>query len=435
MKKIALLLLLTGIILTTSGYAGVKYADITYNGSSSTFSTDSNWFKKLFVKDDYKVLLVVSITKKNGAAVNEVILVPPIIIDSFEKNDGNIIRETNSNLKLTNSVKISDTEQLNLKVTFINVSSEKATILTNTLGSIASAYASTAMTPPALELINSAYKAINTLIYDNTTINLTQNNFINTNNSSDSIQLYYDSNGSIVNDDSGTDASGTDASTTTLRFDLKLMSDFYVDFKHSFLNQGLYNTKALLLYDEFLKAPINTLIKKEKCETLKNELKPLFSNPAVNDLIAIAINDAEWPQDETKYHCMPVENAIKYRTNKGLESIAKCITNECQKTKATLIFLKDKANNDFLKSYTGADISKMSCANESKFSKISLWRDFHENDYVAADVKRFTVNSCLVTSSGSIPYSHTFSWFNGILQTHACTQIDNPTFECKSPNP
>ena len=166
------------------------------------------------------------------------------------------------------------------------------------------------------------------------------------------------------------------------------------------------------------------------CQALRQTLKKRFSNETANDLLAIAINDIGWPQDETQYNCMPAEQAVEYRRKQGLTGIANCTSDECIKTKQTVILLAGNAPAGTIKSVAGADVYGMDCKDKTHFLRLYSWSKVRAQ-YESKNLKSYNVESCLETQSGKYPYEHTFSWLNGALTAHSCNKLQGAENYCK----
>jgi len=414
MKK--MLLFFLTLSLSTPLLANASYIDLTYNDSQSIFPKDRGWFKKLFSDQERKVFLVVSISKNNGSDGNQILLVPPKILESFERSNNDLKRIKSDNLQLLSSHFVNDSEQLVLKVEFFSVKKTQANAFTESLKSLASAYALTNANPEASKVATSAMDAIGSILFDNKEIYLTYNGGVPIDAPTSSIDLYFDNSGNI-NDSI---FSGSDSSNKIV-FNVKSSSDISVNFSYSFENQGVNKAEKEAFQDLVsAKGPIN---QRDACVALRNTLKKRFSNTTANDLTAIAINDIGWAQDETKYQCIPAEIAVKYKRENGLNQIANCTSDECTKTKTTLILLEGNTPAEVIASIVGADVYGMNCKATTDFSRLYRWSKvnsiFENNNF-----KSFRVNSCLQTSTGNSPFIHTFSWLNGSLASHSCDTSD-----------
>ena len=421
MKKI---LILVFVLFTPSmSFAEAKYVDVRYDNTHSVLPEEQGWFKKLLSNQERKVFLVASISKSSGVNGETILLIPPRILESFERTESDLRRTRSENLNLLNTQFVTDSEQLILKVEFFSVKKTQASAFTESLKSLASAFIAAEATPAASKLATSAMDAIQSLLLENKSVYLTYTGGISTINTDNPIQLYFDNSGNI-NDSM---FEGADASQTVV-FRVKTTSAFSIDFAHSFENQGV-NQVEKEAYRALVAAqgPAN---RQSACQALRQALKRRFSNETAADLLAIAINDIGWPQDETQYNCMPAEHAVEYRRNRGLTRIANCTSDECIKTKQTVILLDGNAPAESIKSVTGADVYGMNCKVSTDFLRLCRWSKVRLK-FESGNFKSYNVESCLETQNGKYPYVHTFSWLNGTLTSHSCDKLQGVENYCE----
>ncbi|MCP4767224.1 MAG: hypothetical protein GY875_13230 [Gammaproteobacteria bacterium] len=421
MKRIIGLLGLISILLyPVVSHSEAAYVDLIYEDSLSVLPKDSSWIKKLFSDQQRKVFLVVSISKRNSGDTNEVLLLPPRIVESFERSDGELKRTKSDNLDLLTSQFVNDSEQLLLKVEFFSVKNSSANAFSESLKSLATAYVAAGATPAASKVVTSAMDAIGSVLFDNKEIYLNYIGGVSTANDSSAISLYFDDSGNI--NDSVFD--GADASKKVV-FQVYSTTEFSVDFKYSFENQGVNQIEKITF--EKLSAARSPSDKRDACRALRTALRKRFSDSTTNDLIAIAVNDINWPQDETQYSCMDPTEAVKYKREHGLTYIANCTSDECTKTKTALILLDGNASVELISSITGSDIYSLDCKSSTQFSKLFRWSNIN-NTYENQGFKSFEAKSCLTIAGDNYPYSHTFSWLNGALASHSCDQTNEDNY-------
>lgn len=410
MKKfIGMFVIITAFASATS-YSAPAYVDLIYEDSLSVLPKDSSWIKKLFSDQQRKVFLVVSLSKKNGDGTDNVLLIPPKVLESFERSNGELKRTKSENLNLLMSQFLNDSEQLLLKVEFFSVNKTKANAFTESLKSLASAYISAGGTPEASNVVSSAMDAIGSVLSDNKEIYLRYVGGIDPSNST--ISLYFDDSGNI-ND--SVFASG-DTSNKVV-FKVNSRPEFSVDFQYSFENQGVNQAEKLVFQQLYeARSPSD---KRDACNVLRKTLRKRFSESTTSDLVAIAVNDINWPQDETQYNCIDATDAVKYKRKYGLRYLANCTSDECTKTKTTLFLLEGNADSGVVTTIAGANVYNMDCKKNVIFTRLYRWSNI-SSTYENQGFKSFKAKSCLTTSSGSGPYSHTFSWLNGKLASHSC---------------
>jgi hypothetical protein len=421
MKKIFLLILLLAV--PSISLAEAKYVDVRYDDTRSVLPEEQGWFQKLLSNQERKVFLVVSIFLSNGADGETLLLAPPRILQSFERTETELRRSRSENLNLLTAQFVTDSEQLILKVEFFSVKKTQASAFTESLKSLGAAFVAAGATPAASKLATSAMDAIESILLENKAVYLTYTGGISTENVDNPIRLYFDDSGNI--NDSMFD--GADASQTVL-FRVKAAAQFSVDFDLSFENQGV-NPVEKGAYRALAAAegPAN---RQAACQALRQTLKRRFSKKTATDLLAIAIDDIGWAQDETQFNCIAAERAVEYRRNHGLTKIANCVTDECIKTKKTVFLIKGNAPADIIKRVAGADVYSMNCKLSTKFLRLYRWSNV-QAQFESEDFKTYDVESCLETKDGKFPYVHTFSWLGGTLTSHSCEKLQGVEKSCQ----
>ena len=412
MRKAGLLLLV--LFFSPMLQADAGYVDLVYRDSLSSLPAERAWFKQLFSDEERKVYLVVSVTRQNGGDGQEILIVPPKIMESFERTEDSFKRIKSENLNLLASQFVNNVEQLVLKVEFFSVKKQQANAFVEGLKSLASAYIAAGATPVASRVATSAMDAIQSVILDNRQLYLTYRGGLKLDQLESQLNLYFDNSGNI--NDRIFDGVDADAVSRVV-FQLKVRPNFIVDYQYSFLNQGV-NLFEKAAFNKLAQAKTSSE-KLEACSELRHKLKLRFSTDTVDDLVAIAINDIEWPQDETGFRCIGADEAVKYKRQHGLKKIANCTSDECSKTKAILILLEADPSSEVIGRIAGSTDYARSCNDSTQFTRLYRWSNIRSVP-VNESFRSFSVKSCLQTNEGNLSYDHKFSWLEGKLVSHAC---------------
>lgn len=417
MKRIIRLLgTLIALLAPVIAHAQVTYVDLVYQDAATVLPEDSSWIRKLFSDEQRKVFLVVSVTRRSSGDSSEILLLPPKILESFERSNGELMRTRSENLKLLDAQFVNDSDQLVLKVEFFSVRKASANAFAESLKSLAAAYLAAGATPQASGVVTSAMDAIGAVLLNNKEVYLSHVGGIST-REDNTISLYFDDSGNI-NDELFT---GADASQRVV-FDVVATRTYTVDFNFSFLNQGP-NSEETIAYFKLTSAR-NSGDRRTACLTLRRILKKRFSDATANDLIAIAINDIAWPQDETNFHCIEPNDAIRYKRDHALRYVANCSTDECAMTKMILILLKGNAPEPTLSSVAGINVHELDCKTTTGFTDLSRWSSI-QTTFESPNFKSYKAKSCLKVGGNRQSYEHEFSWLNGTLVTHKCEVLSD----------
>lgn len=415
-RIIGLLGTLFALVVPATTQAQVTYVDLVYQDAATVLPKDSSWIRKLFSDEERKVFLVVSVTRRSSGDSNETLLLPPRILESFERSNGELKRTRSENLRLLDAQFVNDSDQLVLKVEFFSVRKASANAFAESLKSLAAAYVAAGATPQASTVVTSAMDAIGAVLLNNKEVYLSHVGGISTEDDN-TISLYFDDSGNI-NDELFT---GADASQRVV-FAVVATRTYAVDFNFSFLNQGP-NSEETIAYFK-LTAAKNSAEKRVACLALRRILRKRFSDSTSNDLVAIAINDIAWAQDETNYHCMEPNDAIRYKRDRGLRYVANCSTDECAMTKMILILLKGNAPELTLASVAGTNVHELDCKTVTRFTDLSRWSSI-QTTFESPNFKSYKAKSCLTVGGERQSYEHEFSWLNGTLVTHKCEVLSD----------
>ena len=382
------IIVLLSAILSTNLSAEPLYLHLTYDRSTSDYPADRNWFEKLLSDQERTVYLVISLAKVTG---NEtVLLVPPTIMEYFYRTDDRLRRETGSDLLLLDSQFITDNDQVQLTVQFIAVAKTQAGAFVGSLKAMGTAYVAANATPAASQLLSSAMEAIEHILLDNRDLFLQRRLGVPTDQTHGALTLYFDDGGNMTRR-----KPSNDGTSTVVSFTVRTANTMPIDFQHAFSNQAAINSQEIVAFSALAAADVPT-DRKARCQELRTLLKKRFSNKHVDDLIAIAVNDISWPQDETRFYCIHPDDALRYRRQHGLRNVAKCGGNACINTKTVLLMLEGGADQDMLKTVVNGDIDRMSCKSETQFKRLFSWSDIRSVP-VNPETRAYNAYACLHT--------------------------------------
>lgn len=416
--------LLASALLMSAAQAvhSAAYVDLSYDAAESVLPQEQPWLKRLFKNDERKVFLVASVLKRNVSDSTELLVAPPTVLESFDRSDKELKRDVSENLDLLRAHFVNDSEQLILRVEFFSVRSGQARTFSDSLLSMATAYYAAGSTAIASKVATSAMSAIGSILFESRELYLTYNGGIDLDPASAELRLYFDDQGNI-NDTTANP--GTVSSQVV--FHLNTEADIAVDFDFAFANQPV-NQREKVAYQALLKAG-SPSDRRDACRALRQELRARFSASTVDDLVAIAVNDLGWAQDDTEYYCIAREQAVRYKRQHGLDELANCSSDDCVKTKTLLFLLDGGAQAAQLQQIAGADLDQYNCKTDTGYSKLFRWSDIRSS--LASDgFNAFTVESCLLTPSGVDQYTHTFSWVGGKLASHGC-DVSSRNYNCE----
>ena len=435
MRLISSTIIFVGLMLATA-YAQSEinavaapqnvYVDIVYQDSETVLPQRGGWLRRMFKNDEKKVMLVATILKTNtvaGGNIDAEIVRPPFIVEEFELVGSDISRKNSKNINLSSSQLIPQGRQMLLSVDFYSVKKSLATAFAKNIESIASFYLAAGATPAVSKLTMSAMKAISDVIGGDREIHLTQILGLDLAKASSSVTVYFLDGGRIENI-----LKPGESSEASITFNISTKSEIIINYSQAFPNQPV-SGNALSKYREFRAARSNPE-RLRKCRELEDVLLENYDLQTTNSLLAIAINDAKWAQDEVGQPCIEADLAIQLKKEKGLSNLVNCDKELCQKTKLLMILVSGGTPDNTLENLFGTTLNPFSCKTNTNFIGFSKWRTVRGPQRLAG-ITNYTAKSCLNTSAGISNYLHTFSWdANNNLIAHSCEKLTTDSTSC-----
>ena len=402
------------------------YVDIVYQNSDTVLPQRGGWLRRMFKNDEKKVMLVATILKTNtvaGGNIDAEIVRPPFIVEEFELVGSDISRKNSKNINLSTSQLIPQGRQMLLSIDFYSVKKSLATAFAKNLESLATFYLAAGATPAVSKLTMSAMNAISDVIGGDREIHLTQLLGLDLAKSNSNVTIYFLDGGRIENT-----LKPGERSEASITFNITAKSEITINFSQAFPNQPI-SDHALSKYREF-RAAGSSSVRMKKCRELEDVLLENYDRQTTNSLLAIAINDAKWAQDEIGQPCIGTDLAIQLKKDKGLLNLVNCDKELCQKTKQLMILVSGGSPDMALEKYFGSTLNPFSCKTSTNFTAVSKWRTVRGPQRLAG-ITNYTVKSCLTTSAGASNYLHTFSWdSNDILIAHSCEKLTTDSTNC-----
>lgn len=401
--------LLVLCLFSMSIHAQTAYLDIDYSSTTIRPEKQSR-FSKLFNERDNHVAMVVTLIKETDAS-NYTIISPATHVSTFTQN-ANGIRETkNTNKPLITRTPIYSHEHISLKIEFFSLNKDKLTSLSNGIANLAEVFA-TAPSPQLAPLINSA-----------------KNNFISflTNNK----DIYVETNASLKSNETGSykfmfDGDGEETkdiskAVASLNLQVTSQTNYEVSWDAPWIEQANITDVEKQIFQRLVSSTGHAN-KKKQCEELEREFLKRIPQTASNDLLAIAINSADWPQDDTiNNRCMKLERAKDYKSDHDfLVGLISCNSDECIKSKQMINRWRDGSSARILNVTLGGgvditDKNLSSCY--SNISKLISWKDWTYSE----DIDLFSADTSVLDNEGNkLTLKQQFFWENGTLKEHTC---------------
>jgi hypothetical protein len=318
-------------------------------------------------------------------------------------------------------------EQLILQVDFYFVDKSNVNAFAKSLKDLAKSYAAATLTPAVSEVVYSALELIGSVLLANKEVSLTYRGGIDLDKNKYIMKLYFDDTGKI-----NESAIGEEKTAATIEFAINGYGERKVHFNIAFNSQSV-DDKAKELFQEFIAIPVSKKDEKTRsCEVLFDYLKQTNTSKSATDLIAVAINEARWPQDEIRKPCLKPEVAIGYRNNHGLESIVNCVKSSCLMTKRLVIVSLGLTDFSKLKPFSGGvDLTSLSCFASQKPTRVYSWKGFSPGDtFLGADFDSYQFTTCIRSDSGTDRFEHTITWFDKKVYSHACEIATSVPRDC-----
>lgn len=417
--KYILFLLVTLFPITT--FADNYYVDIDYKKGKLILPEKKSKFSRFF-SDDKKTLIVTAtiLLREKG---RDTILLPPSLLESFEIVNDKLKRIKSENISLQTGFFKKPNEQIRLKVDFYSINKSSVNKFTKALVEMADAYSDAVLTPGVSKVAQAAIDLMGFALHDNKDIALTYVGGIDLDKERYSKELYFDDNGIINNT-----PIGSEKTTATITFDINGYEERRVDYNLGFKEQ-VGNDEAKILFDNF-NSMTSAINKKNACLKLHDYLKETNTLTSAENLLAVAINSARWPQDETKQKCMDAKKARNFRSDYDLEYIVKCKSFSCVQTKDIILALSGVSIFSELNPLTGGvNLSEKGCFKDRDIKDISGWKGFEPvKDGESFSAYKFT--NCMKLDDEYKRYSHTLGWLGDKVFSHACEVIDDKEKIC-----
>ena len=421
MKNLLLILSLVSFYLQASP----KYIQIKYEGAQTQFPKNSSALKRLFVNDRHELLLVASVFKKSSIDNTYTILVPPSIIERTSRNNGSIERTKNSSYMLLPPEFIKENDRLLLKTEYFSVDSTTASIFVQTLEKMAENYiplkVNTSQLIPLTEIYGAMMTFASALTNQENSAKLTHNIEFSPELGSSIKSLYFDNKG-IMDEDVATSPD----SSAKISYSFVVSDESSVNFDYTFANQGV--NKAELEAFQRMQNADSDKDKFDACEALRKTLLNRFSHKKSKELIALAVDEIKWPQDQTNFKCINESEAIEYKRTTRLSNIVTCASDECIKSKSAAHIIRAGGSDSTLKTILGTEFeANNTCKKDVKYSQIFI-RDSNPTQEEDSLAKSYSFRSCLKVDENLTPYRNTFIWVGGIFTGFNCKEDSN--FSC-----
>ena len=422
----AVIVLCFGMVSSAHGQSGVAaprntYADITFVGSTAELPREDSWIGKMLRRQEQKLMMVATVLSRNTVAGVESgmrIVKPAFVVEEFSIKDGKVERKNTSNIDLLTAQNVPEGHQLILKVDFYRVKSSQASSLAASLRSMGAAYLRAGATPEAANIALSALDAIAAILGGDKDVHLAIERGLDLSAANSTMTIYFYDKGMI-----DTRVRSDEAVQAQLEFSIATRDTITINFGQTFKNQPVSDL-AKLKFGEF-RAVDSSADRRTKCHELRRLLEHAYDRDTSTYLLAIAINDIRWPQDEISNPCLDETLALQLKEEKNLSYIANCDKELCQKTKQLMILLEGGRSSVPM-------IEDLGCRRTTNFTAISKWQNVR-GPQIFGDLTSYTVDSCLMTDASTGFYQHRLSWDTKTkeLKAHACQRIANPSVDCR----
>lgn len=413
--------------MIASGFlqASPKYIQINYEGAKTTFPKNPSVLRKIFVNDRHELILVASVFKKNSIDNTYTLITPPAIIERTNRNNGSIERTKKSNYMLLPPEFAKENDRLLLKTEFFSIDSMKASVFVQTLEKMAENYIPLKTSSNQMISVTEIYGAMMTLASaltnQESSAKLTHDMEFSPELGSSTKILYFDNKG-IMDED----LAAAPESSAKISYSFVVSDGTNVNFNYTFANQGVNKTELEAF--QRMKSAGSDKDKFEACEALRSILLQRLPHQKSKELIALAVNEIKWPQDQTIFRCINEAEAIEYRNTRGLEYIVSCSSDECIKSKNAIHIIRAGAPDSSINTILGTDFeSYNTCKKDIKYSQIFI-RDSYPTPDESSLVKSYSFRSCLKVSENIKPYRNTFIWVGGVFTAFNCAEDNN--FSC-----
>ena len=419
------ILLGLSILYSSFSFSDNFYVDIGYKKGSLLLPEKSSKLYNLIKKDNKSLVVTGSLLSRKGS--KEIILLPPTMLEHFEIAGDNLVRVKNEDIKLKTSHFQIPTEQLILQVDFYFVDKSNVSGFAKGLESLARSYASATLTPAVSDVASSALELVSSVLLSNKEVSLKYRGGINLNQNQYTKKLYFDDTGKI-----NETPVGGEITAATVEFDINGYSERKVHFNIAF-NSQFVDDQAKDLFEKFVSVPKSDKDRKiESCEALFDHLKQTNTSKSATDLIAVAIDEARWPQDEIKKPCLKPEIAIDYRNKQGLSKIVNCVKSSCLMTKRLVIVSLGLTDFSKLKPFSGGvDVTSLSCFDSQKPKRIYSWKGFSPGDtFFDDDFDSYQFTTCIESNGNTDRFDHTITWFDKQVYSHGCEIATSVPRDC-----
>ncbi|CAH7015747.1 exported hypothetical protein [Vibrio chagasii] len=385
--------------------AQTAFLDIEY--SSSIIRPDKQGFlSSLLKKESNHIAMIVTVLMDNGDN-NYTIVKPAKHVATFKIKDKNLEEFYETNTPLVKRLPVYGHEDILFKIEFFSLSEDKLTSLTEGIRSLGELYTS-ASSPQLSPLVTSVMDGFLQFVTSENNIYVDTKIKVQSEKSG-SYSFYVDKN--------GTQTKQRKEAIAILNFDVTSSSNYNVNWEAHWSKQPLRTDSENTLFQQLIDANSHEA-KKKVCKKLEAKLEERLPQSASQDMLAIAINSAKWPQDDTiPNRCMTIERAKDYKKkHPSLKYIVACNSEECLKSKQALNRWVGGSSSRVINRTLGVDITTIS----NCYSNIRTLNSWNSPVYSIHE-GLFSVNTSVINQDGNkTVYKQEFLWEEGILVEHNC---------------
>lgn len=397
------------------------YLDFTYLSGNFLIPEDSEWLK-ILKESNRSLTAVLTVFKKDKDSEN--ISVSPVVVEVLTVKNGNIASSSIENVPLLRSYFVNPGAHVKLKVEFLFLENNHLSVLIDSFKSIRAARVKSKEMRCSNFVASVAELVFNVVVPDKSFYF----NYMNTlGDIQEDFELFFGKDGRVYK-----------AMPNNYYASLKFLTKKFVKDVASFetgFEAQVYDSGVLNLFNDFRNAygnkdKLGLSGVQQKCEALRKELERNNTRAAAKDFLAIAINDIGWPQDETKFHCLNPNDALRYQRENGLKKIVNCGGDFCLRTKKILLGLlgvpnpiKELNSSRFMDLAGGVNLLKFRCFSEIKdIRSFDGWSTIYK-DYKKSSpgVEVYSFGACMNVGGQQKSYDHIISWSEGEVVGHFCT--------------
>ncbi|CAI3804189.1 hypothetical protein [Rheinheimera sp. MM224] len=395
------------VLLSNNADAKPKYVNLTHESTEFYINdTNKNLFKFL-IKEKREISFIVSAVKIDKTKKTETSILPPTPLKRLTYDGKNFTSVQSFNNDIIESEFINDNEKIVVTFNYISTTTPQMNNLITTLSKLTESLIPIKNIAnsniPYSELYENILSLALTPLTSPSDIKSTFTYDINTEFSEKELPFY------ITKESRNTQDYRKSIATTKLFIKEKSPSD--IDFKEPIKRLGILRFDEEKILDKMISS-IDHREKLKQCQELKGLLQSRFSQSKVKDILALSIDESNWPQDLTAHPCIDKYESLNYNKVNQLKNITFCSDDICIRSIESASLIQNGGPLEVIKRITNNNNFEDAniCAKNLKDAKLYINKETIKQEFKSDHMNSFSFDSCLSFENRREKYKSTIFW-------------------------